>query len=226
MQLQGGAAGGAELLAVLPKLTSLTYLGLSRIYELVSCPAAAFSSLTSSSSSLQHLILSGCSGGGNRWQHMFPPNRRLPQLKTLNLCYARSLGQGDLQACVSCCPNLQQLNLACALADGVQLHPLLRLSGLTNLSMGLCDADISVLTQLTELQELSCCAPNRSQIKSITAPGLLRLTALTQLTQLIFLYSNRFRQLFDTAAQEPQARQDLITFTNKVGIRSFLAAAS
>ena len=140
MALQGRAAGGNELLAVLPHLSGLTYLGLEDINDLNSGPAAAFGNITSSTR-LQQLKLrvfpstTSNSNDVNCWQAMFPSNRQLPQLRTVDLRYVQHLADADLQACVSCCPNLQELVLEEGLMHRVRLHALLQLSGLTKLSV-------------------------------------------------------------------------------------------
>ena len=121
----GGAAGGAELLAVLPKLSSLTNLVLLNINDLEDCPAEAFAAITSSSR-LQHLVLGKLRLPGHQetqchiWQHIFPANKQLLQLTTLVLQYVTPcMSSLHMQACVSCCPKLQLLDISGALEDGV-----------------------------------------------------------------------------------------------------------
>ena len=190
MGLEGGDAGGAELLGVLPQLSSLTHLGLVGLFELTHCPAAAAERLSfiTSSSRLQHLELVGLHLPGQHgdehhpWQHIFSPNKQLLQLTSLKCSYVSPpMTPVQLQACVSCCPNLQELNVVQALADSVVPHALLQLSGLTSLTTLVSDAGSGVLAQLTGLQELSC-----SDAYPLTQTGLLQLTALKQLVCLHF----------------------------------------
>ena len=192
--LKGGAVGGVELLALLPQLSSLTHLGLVGLTDFDSCPAAAFTAITSNSS-LQHLDLEcfegvtvqAGDGSGNPWQHIFPLNKRLLQLTTLNLDACRQFTSGGLQACVSCCPNLQELNIAHDLvhgAAGLQLDPLLQLSRLTSLTTNVSVTAIAVCAQLTGLQMLTC----EQATWGFKFAGLLPLVVLQQLTCLQLLY--------------------------------------
>ena len=233
-----GAAGGAELLAVLPQLSSLTHLGLVYTQGLRQCPAESLSTITSSSS-LQHLDLERLSlqlpgeheSGYRPWQHIFPPNRQLLQLTSVSLCSVLPrLTHVDVQACVSCCPNLQELDIAGAPADGMLPNALLQLSGLTSLTTLVSDADMGVLAQLTGLQELTCgkllCKyPDGTSIHhSITQTGLLQLTALKQLTRLrvldgfqtVFSRRTPFVQLLARALQAQQLDDGYRVLQNKV----------
>jgi hypothetical protein len=51
-------------------------------------PAAAYSALTASSK-LQHLDIRGCTVPAGVWQHVFPPRRQLPHLRSLNISAVR-----------------------------------------------------------------------------------------------------------------------------------------
>ena len=124
-----------------------------------------------------------------------------------------------LQACVACCPNLQELNIAGVLAGGVLPYALLQLSGLTSLTSLASDADTCLLAQLTGLQELSCAGATSGG--SITHPGLLQLTAFKQLTRLCFAHHcKRFRELLGPSLQQQQLecspKGSFRAFVNKV----------
>ena len=150
------------------------------------------------------------------WQHVFPSNKKLLQLASLSLCHCEPrMTLAHLQACVSCCPNLQELNIAHAVAYNMLPSALPQLPGLTNLTTHVSDADISVLMTLTGLQELTC-EQQLGQGSSITQTGLLQLTALRRLTCLRFdRLSERFSALFGSSLQEQEALLDK-GFVNKV----------
>ena len=83
----GGAPGVRQLLAHLQELQELTQLFMaSRFQEIHEDipPATAFSALTASSK-LQHLDLNGCTLPSGVWQHIFPANRQLPHLTSLDI---------------------------------------------------------------------------------------------------------------------------------------------
>ena len=76
---------------------------------------------------------------------MFQPGRVFPYLTTLCLGFEEeseprtqsALDQADdLRRLVRCCPKLQHLDLAGAVADGVNMSPLLQLRQLGNLGVG------------------------------------------------------------------------------------------
>ena len=77
----------------------------------------------------------------NPWQHLFPPNKQLLQLRTLGLRYVeQGMTRVHLQTCGSCCSNVQELGISWALRDGVLPHALLQLSRLTSLTTFVSDA--------------------------------------------------------------------------------------
>ena len=231
------ASSGAQLLATLLQLTGLTHLGLVGLCgrgAFRDCPAAAFAAITASSS-LQHLDLSYSVlqpdpgnaqqgvGNGNPWPFIFPP-KRLLHLSTLALRAVQpKLTDEDLQACVSCCPELRELHVSHALAPDatrtVLPHPLLQLSGLTHLSASDCwDNTMGMLAQLTRLQVLQCAA-DPTVHGGLTASGLQQLTALKQLTRLSLFNGSPFSTLLGPAFDDLQLQQNSFyrAFVNKVG---------
>jgi hypothetical protein len=90
----------------------------------------------------------------------------------------------DLDKTVRCCPGLERLSIPGLVLQGVSMMLLLQLTTLSDLCIGgrVVDDDVAhiVLAQLTKLQRLEVyCAPDFSD------EGLLALTALRQLTQLL-----------------------------------------
>ena len=178
----GGAKGAAVLLEVLPRLQNLTHLDLSEcLCDAVSAPAAAFSALTASSK-LEFLDI----------QYTEPPEgalacllgRTLPQLQCLNLNGICStcpdgLNERELRQLVKACPHLRSLQ--CSLQPNACPNALLQLTALTALTLDCVTVEVTecVLVKLTRLEELHI-VPN----STIDDVGLLRLTALTQLSQL------------------------------------------
>ena len=106
---------------------------------------AAFAAITASSS-LKHLDLSYSVlqpesdavqqvDSANPWPFIFPPNKQLLHLTTLDVRFLHpQTAAEDLQACMSCCPELRELHVYQALEPGVLPHALLQLSGLTNVT--------------------------------------------------------------------------------------------
>lgn len=124
------------LIDLLPTLPHLTYLELGRtryddMQPLETLPPSGLSGI-SGCSSLQHLELSYVwMQASEMWQHLFPPGKQLPVLHSLMLHAMKpQMTRPDLESCVQCCPNLQELGLCSAtMADNVQLEPLLQLTG-------------------------------------------------------------------------------------------------
>lgn len=108
----------AQLLSHLQHMQQLTYLSLDRSLKSddeVNPPAAAYSALTASSK-LAHLDICGCNVPAGAWQHIFPTGRQLPHLHTLYLaCLRQPSGCEGIpptgSSLVSCCPNLQALDM-------------------------------------------------------------------------------------------------------------------
>ena len=184
----------AQLLSHLQHMQQLTHLDLFDSFytgEDANPPGAPYSALTASSK-LAHLNLSACELPAGVWQHVFPVGRQLPHLHYLNIeCTLTFAGQyGIPPTCstlVSCCPNLQLLNISYQQYSAelvATLHRLTELTGLSSLSLGDDDytgEGMEVVCQLTGLQELALRFP------SSTLEGLLlQLTQLKQLTALTY----------------------------------------
>jgi hypothetical protein len=158
-------------------------------------PAAAFTALTASSK-LQHLNISKCTLPLGVWPHIFPADRQLPHLRFMDVGYiqhcpnAPETWDGDWQAplngkhIVSCCPNLQSLNLMGMPCKEELLWPLQRLSGLRTMLLYTAHHDwegLEMVCHLTGLQDLTL------QARHSTRVGLLQLSQLKQLTHLDFI---------------------------------------
>jgi len=207
------------LLAAVDKLTQLTYLQLSgaashhevlqystpeNLYTCVggmrskrprTGSAPSYSAL-SASSRLQRLKLPWFPLPPSAWQHAFAAGRKLLQLQDLTIAGISSEVTSpvdDMAGLVSCCPNLQRLNLDASVYHwglrGRQLEPLKALTHLTELTVTynvphLRSAAIG-LAQLTGLQSLTIhtvgCPQSRMAV-SKTEAALLQLTQLRQLT--------------------------------------------
>jgi hypothetical protein len=137
LSISGGAAGEAQLLSYLQQLTHIDLSDSLREATHSNLPAAAYSALTASSK-LQYLGIRGCVLPAGVWQHLFAAGRQLPHLTSLQ---ARGVLQasGDVALApegsliVSCCPNLQDLNIDCLESHAELLAPLQGLSGLHTL---------------------------------------------------------------------------------------------
>jgi hypothetical protein len=180
----------SDFLYNLEQLTQLTHLRLQSTLPFTAAAApAAYAALTASNK-LQVLHLPGCNMSPGAWQHMLPAGKQLPKLQELHLNPGPSRGVFDMASLVSCCPNLQLLDLPHL--DGspwMVLAPLHNLTSLQRLAVpggSMNDAGVKVLVQLTGLQELNmeCSSGN-----GITADGMLPLTALKQLHSLRFTYT-------------------------------------
>jgi hypothetical protein len=146
---------------------------------------ASFAALTASSN-LHTLRLQGAELPQGAWQHVFPPKRQLQQLRELWLGHASpSLGDETLEHLVSCCPGLCVLNLSRVLHSSASLAPLLRLPQLQDLELKHIhgDSGARVLAQLTGLRRLV------NDDANLSPAGLMRLTALTGLRELLMHYS-------------------------------------
>jgi hypothetical protein len=172
------AAGMQQLLLDLSQLQQLTYLdlGCSRAWHC--CPSArpgpeAYSALTASSM-LQHLNISNCCLPEGVWEHIFPSDRQLPNLRTLDISWVLHPAQGTLLVLSlpgpllpSCCPGLQSLSMK-GMEDSTEgISALQGLSSLWHLALGpnirahglpLWRGGQAVLPKLTVLQRLSIVA--------------------------------------------------------------------
>lgn len=207
------------LLAAIDKLTQLTYLQLSGAashYEVLqySAPENPFSCVggmrsrrprtgsapsyaaLSASSRLQCLKLPWFPLPPSAWQHVFAPGRKLLELQDLTIAGISSEEASpvdDMAGLVSCCPNLQRLNLDASVYHwglrGRQLEPLTALTHLTELTVTFnvphLRSAAKGLAQLTGLQSLTIHTvgcPQSKMAVSKTEAELLPLTQLRQLT--------------------------------------------
>jgi len=182
------AQGCARVLAAVGQQAQLTRLQLCAHSSSRAPSAAAYSALTASSC-LQLLSLASCQLPVGAWQHMFPPKKCLPELRALwwqsedNGAERTLLSPADMQAMVSCCPALSDLGLGSQLAVSTAA-PLQQLTGLTHLSISASFQDNAPsIARLTGLQRLSLNAQQAGD--QVTASGLLQLTVLQQLRDMI-----------------------------------------
>jgi hypothetical protein len=96
-------------------------------------------------SKLQYLSLAHCALPAGVWQHMFPGDTKLQQLRSLDLQRVQKPGgysADNYAPCpvgnllVSCCPGLQKLNIDQLWYSGELLAPLQGLSALEKLNLG------------------------------------------------------------------------------------------
>jgi hypothetical protein len=184
----------------LPELVSCS-LAVARYY-LFGLPHDACSCLTAGSK-LQELRQAGLKIAQGGWQHVFPVDRQLGltclELSGINaVSWHHGMEEGEMldadnfQKLVQCCPDLKQLRLTCATQKGIDLQPVVQLSGLTQLVLGgLLNAmevqerrgcwvvSVGFLRQLPGLQFLKIEAPDY-----LKRTETLQLTVLTQLTKL------------------------------------------
>lgn len=197
VELSGRSQGGAELLALLPKLPDLT-LKLSGVGGLAGCGAGDYASIIGSGS-LQHLWMHQLvvgSGAQRGWRELFPPGKQTTSLTSLQLFSVRTaraeevanwnfsgfrwyleFDSNDMLCLVQCCPKLQDLALG-SLNQDISLQPLMQLTGLTKLvlpghaeHLALCG-----LVGLTTLRHLELGCPQDKDVRALQA-----LTALTYL---------------------------------------------
>jgi hypothetical protein len=142
-----GGSGLVALLSQLQQQTQLTHLDLRHSVRMGAMgaavgrnpPAAAYAALTASSK-LQHLSISECRLPADVWQHLFPADRQLQHLTSLDISAVDNLSYGASPApegsrLVSCCPSLQSLNLCYLRYRPQQLTQLQGLSGLHTLRL-------------------------------------------------------------------------------------------
>jgi len=187
------SAGGAGALHSL--VGRLQQLHTLQLFELVCdwpVAAAPYSSLTASSH-LQTLLLNIDNLPPGIWPHVFPPGRRLPALRELVACRhdvdapyyggpppAAALGTDDISHLVSCCRVLPRIVID--VQPGAQLAALAKVLRLTHLTLSGLHKD-----SINSLRALSGCVyleKLRIFLGPIAPQDLLRLTALTQLTEL------------------------------------------
>jgi len=144
------------------------------------------------SSMLQHPELCACqvraadeAAGPVSWKQVFPGPGRLPHLTSLTLSpWEPDLQHADIECVVACCSSLQVLDLGSNLygstIPGSVISALIRLSGLTSLSLGRAsDQQCSSLAQLTGLRDLTVYSA-----REMSAAGRQQLAVLEQLTSL------------------------------------------
>jgi hypothetical protein len=203
-----------RILPQLSRLESLLISNTNgKLASLPASGVAAYSALLPLSEHITHIELSWDHDSPFRYwnilqpgvgPHLFPARRVLPQLKQLvlgvpesvwewdgvagyNCCVSNvgsCFGDGDVARLVGCCPGLERLWIAGLVQRGLDMSPLLQLTALTDLCIGgevvTEDVASSVLSQLTRLRCLSVYSA-----QGLTDSGLLALTGLTQLTQLV-----------------------------------------
>lgn len=204
--------GVTAFLRALPVLTQLQHLDLAStrfdavqrpIYQQLEGSAQPpryeqFSALTASSQ-LTALVIPCCGLLQEAVQHMFPAGRQLPQLRRLELRHnAYSVNGPELLRIFSSCPQLELLDIACAMQDvsfdfglyvptyipPVDLSSLLQLpQSCSNLVVGgsaFGVASPAVLAQLTQVSSLSI-----RESHLLTSDGLRQLTAMRGLKRLV-----------------------------------------
>jgi hypothetical protein len=184
-------SGVEQLLSQLQHMHQLTCLMLPEgLHKSVPCaPAAAYAALTASSK-LQHLDVSYCCLPAGVWQHVFPSGRQLLQLLTLNIAQVKHPGEFPAAApagscLVSCCPNLQSLDMRGLQLREELLTALQGLSGLHTLHLEAPEGStvgLEGVCQLTGLRKLEVVEPGDK------TGLLLQLTQLQLLTCLCHGY--------------------------------------
>lgn len=181
-----GLNSGASLLAVIAKQVQLRTLQLHQVDCAWPAAAAAFTTLTASSS-LQELklLLDGLPAG--TLQAMLRPQQQLVHLRSLTFniwCKdetgsdAPSVSSADVVRLASCCPGLQELTLT--LQRDVQLTVLSQLTGLSNLTLHeASESTVKTLSAVTQLQTLDIFV-----ICPFEQSAVVPLTSLRQLTEL------------------------------------------
>ena len=188
-------AGLALLLSDLQQMQQLTHLAWVQMNSWPSLdeqypPAAAYAALTASSK-LQQLDINGLVMPEGALQHIFPANRQLPHLRSLNVEGVSLPITGgwrsaalDGSRIVSCCPGLQSLFMGSSPNIATMLASLQGLSTLNTLSFNSDSTaeGVEVVGRLTGLQKLTM------RMRYVTPAAqevlLLQLTQLKQLTEL------------------------------------------
>jgi hypothetical protein len=160
-------------------------------------PAATYAAVTASSK-VQHLSITECRLPAGVWQHLFPAGRQLLHLTSLDISAIDATAAPEGSRLVSCCPNLQSLNICYLQYPAKQLTQLQGLSGLHTLHLltgtgrELAD-DVSADTgetlqavcQLTGLRELGLMVNDAPTAMLVTQ--LQQLQRLPHLTVLYYL---------------------------------------
>ena len=198
--IAGGSAGTAQLLSAWSHMQQLTCLDFrhSLPRDETGPPAAAYSALTASSK-LSHLGVSWCTLPDSVWQHVFPNDRRLPDLQSLVFAEVKQqqplidppatpaaapVPDGDRIVC--CCPGLRQFHVPGLFHTQALLAPLTGLTALDLLNLNPASNSTSdgreLVLQLTGLKALHMV--QRGEDGAL----LLQLGQLRQLTQLDFIH--------------------------------------
>lgn len=191
----------AAFLGALSQLTGLTALRLQHVLQLQDNllpnvgPAApqqqldpAVCAALTASTLLQRLHVSSATLPEGVWQRTFRTGWLLPNMRELHLSGITALlGDAELLLLVQACPGLTAVLLRGALQAGVSLAPLLQLKELRDLELQHIhgDSESGVLAQLTGLVRL------HDSDGHFSPQGLLKLTALRQLTHLHIHCSSR-----------------------------------
>lgn len=192
------AAGGNSnalraLCGSLRQLQQLEHLQLSRMQldEVTESDLPQLSALTASPmlTSLHLLARFSMPIPRGALQHVLPPGVVRPALQVLRLqggdgvSAQQCLSAADISRVPSCCPGLTELTLKGVVSVGAGLAPLLKLQGsLRRLGVAgaaFGDGAAALIAQLTGLQSLDW-----TDSASLSDAGLLRLSALRQLTRL------------------------------------------
>lgn len=178
-----GVAGViAGVLRQLQALKDLTLHHVINVYD--SSSRAPVYAAISEAPSLQRLMLEDTLVAPTAWQHLFPRDRQLAQLTSLNLpmAFMRSANY-TLGSIVQCCPNLKHLSVQRSCNMQAQFPALRQLSALTSLAVcEVGDAECEVLRHLTTLHELRA-----ALVLEVTCKGLELLGELRRLTSLELL---------------------------------------
>jgi hypothetical protein len=196
--LPSGAAGVAELLSQLHDMTQRIHLDLGETLwdvDTSNHSATAFSALTASSK-LQHLNVKYCLLPEGVWQHVFPAGRQLQNMQSVVLDCVKVAVRGSIRgrepldyrhvapgsSLVSCCPELQHLDMQFLHCSSELVSALPGQSRLTMLRMGAVDG-VSGTEALEAICQLT--GPRDLQLISHSEPqGVLLLTDLKMLTHL------------------------------------------
>jgi hypothetical protein len=187
------------LLAAMPSLTRLEVLHLASSGSTPPLPEGQvqqYTALLPPSNTLSTVSIFGSVLPSCGVHHIFAAGRQYPGLTalTLNGCQPvvgeRSTQADGITLLAACCPGLQQLCLSDMVQPGENLLPLQQLPSLTRLELdsrvailnGIrvcpCLFDAGELTQLTGLRHL------RRRSAALTAADAMKLTSLSQLTEL------------------------------------------
>lgn len=182
------AVGIATLLAVLPNMQQLTHLDLTECLNWPN-PPQAYSALTASTK-LEALIVRCGHFPDDICRYMFPEHHVLPHLKQLvlnsNWPHNVALDAGDVARLARSCPAIQHLDVDFGRQSADRLLHLTQLTALTLLTAAdVGDEALGSLALLTTLRQLDIERP-----QELTPLGLLKLTALTGLTQLLVAASH------------------------------------